>query len=95
MYGIDFEKFCKKYKLETPYVTGLYSPKQPLTYKDQIVCWFIKNPETSERLIIFPKKWFSVSNYEKACKCFEKYCSIRIKEIENNIKMERIKEDFQ
>ena len=95
MYGLDFEKFCQKYKLEMQYITGMDKPEQPLAYKNQIVCWFIKNPETSERFIIFPKKLFSVSNYEKACKCFEKYCSKKVKEIDLYYKMERIKEDFK
>ena len=95
MYGLDFEKFCKKYKLELKYMTGMYKTEQPLAYKDKIVCWFIRNPETSERFIIFSKKWFSVSNYEEACKCFEKYCSKKVKEIEEYYKMEKMKEDLK
>ena len=96
MTGLEFEDFCKKYHLEINLdKLDCNTPDLELTYMKYPVCKFYKLPEDFGRWIRFPGKWLSVKNFDKACKCFEKYCRPIIKEIQIKCKLDDIKKDFQ
>lgn len=94
MNGIEFEKFHKKFDLSLDFLDA-QNFETKLLYKDKFVCSYYKNPESGERFIRFPGKWWAVSNYNKACECFETYCRKRVKEIDEFYKLRQIKEDFE
>jgi hypothetical protein len=91
MNGIEFEKFYKKFDLRLDFFDTYESR---LLYRDKFVCSYFKNPNTGERFIRFPGKWWAVSNYDKACECFETFCRKKVKEIDEFYRLRRIKEDF-
>ena len=95
MNGIEFEKFYKKYNLEFDIFNKPSGYDTGFLYRNITVCWYFKNQQTGERIIKFPGKWFGVSNYDKACACFEKYCRKRIKEIDTYWKLKEINQDFE
>jgi hypothetical protein len=92
MNGIEFEKFYKKFDLRLDFFDTYESR---LLYRDKFVCSYFKNPNTGERFIKFPGKWWAVSNYDKACECFETFCRKKVKEIDEFYRLRRIKEDFE
>jgi hypothetical protein len=92
MNGIEFEKFYKKFDLRLDFFDTYESR---LLYRDKFVCSYFKNPNTGERFIRFPGKWWAVSNYDKACECFETFCRKKVKEIDEFYRLRRIKEDFE
>ena len=94
MNGVEFENFYKKFNLRVDFIDS-NNFETNLLYKDKFVCSYYKNPETGERYIRFPGKWWAVSNYNKACDCFETFCRKRVKEIDEFYKLRRIKEDFE
>lgn len=94
MNGIEFEKFHKKFDLSLDFLDA-QNFETKLLYKDKFVCSYYKNTESGERFIRFPGKWWAVSNYNKACECFETYCRKRVKEIDEFYKLRQIKEDFE
>ena len=89
------EKFYKKYNLEFDIFNKPSGYDTGFLYRNITVCWYFKNQQTGERIIKFPGKWFGVSNYDKACACFEKYCRKRIKEIDTYWKLKEINQDFE
>ena len=92
MNGLEFEKFYKKFDLRLDFFDTYESR---LLYRDKFVCSYFKNPNTGERFIKFPGKWWAVSNYDKACECFETFCRKKVKEIDEFYRLRRIKEDFE
>lgn len=94
MNGLEFEKFHKKFDLRFDFL-DVQNFETKLLYRDKFVCSFYKNQETGERFVRFPGKWWAVSNYNKACDCFETFCRKKVKEIDEFYKLRRIKEDFK
>lgn len=94
MNGVEFENFYKKFNLKWDFL-NTNNFETNLLYRGRFVCSYYKNPESGERFIRFPGKWWAVSNYKKACECFETYCRKTIKEIDEFYKLRRIKEDFE
>ena len=92
MNGLEFEHFYKKFDLRLDFFDTYESR---LLYRDKFVCSYFKNPNTGERFIKFPGKWWAVSNYDKACECFETFCRKKVKEIDEFYRLRRIKEDFE
>ena len=93
MNGLEFEEFCQKYKL-TPNYNKFGDIDIELLYNGRPVCQYYRIPNTNERWIRFPGKWMSVKPFEKACECFEFYCRPIVKNIDVEIKLDKIKEDF-
>ena len=94
MNGLEFEKFYKKFDLTLDFL-DVNNFENNLFYMGRSVCSFYKNPESGERFIRFPGKWWAVSNYNKACDCFETFCRKKVKEIDEFYKLRSIKEDFE
>lgn len=94
MNGLEFEKFYKKFDLTLDFL-DVNNFETNLLYRGRSVCSFYKNPESGERFIRFPGKWWAVSNYNKACECFETFCRKKVKEIDEFYKLRSIKEDFE
>lgn len=93
MNGLEFEKFYKKFNLRFDFLGNNFETN--LLYRDKFVCSYYKNPETGERFVRFPGRWWAVSNYNKACECFETFCRKKVKEIDEFYKLRQIKEDFE
>lgn len=93
MNGVEFENFYKKFNLKLDFL-NTNNFETNLLYKNKFVCSYYKNPESGERFIRFPGKWLAVSNYNKACDCFETFCRNKVKEINEFYKLSKIKEDF-
>ena len=94
MNGVEFEIFYKKFDLRLDFLDA-NNFETKLLYRGRSVCSFYKNPESGERFIRFPGKWWAVSNYNKACDCFETFCRKKVKEIDEFYKLRQIKEDFE
>ena len=94
MNGVEFENFYKKFNLKWDFL-NTNNFETNLLYRGRFVCSYYKNPESGERFIRFPGKWWAVSNYKKACECFETFCRKRVKEIDEFYKLRSIKEDFE
>ena len=93
MNGVEFENFYKKFNLKLDFL-NTNNFETNLLYKNKFVCSYYKNHESGERFIRFPGKWWAVSNYNKACECFETFCRNKVKEIDKFYKLSKIKEDF-
>ena len=94
MNGVEFENFYKKFNLKWDFL-NTNNFETNLLYRGRSVCSYYKNPESGGRFIRFPGKWWAVSNYDKACECFETFCRKKVKEIDEFYRLRRIKEDFE
>lgn len=94
MNGLEFEKFCQKFKLMPNFDKIMYGDIE-LLYNGYLVCKYFKNPMTGERFIRFPGKVWPVDDFDKACDWFDKHCIVKTKEIDIFHKLKEMKKDFE